>query len=75
MATREPAKWIILGIIAVTLGFLVARQIPSARPRESLVVEASTVGGYNKVEIVEYGTTLVSEGYIASKGTKLYPVK
>lgn len=47
----------------------------SSNPPESVVSEMLTASGYPNVRIVEYGSTLVSEGYKAPKGTKLYPVK
>ena len=46
-----------------------------SRPSEKIVLEAFSNERKTNVEIVEYGSTLVSEGYIAPKGTVLYPVK
>jgi len=45
-----------------------------SRPSESVVVDAFS-HYHTNIKIVEYGNTLVSEGYKAAKGTTLYPVK
>jgi hypothetical protein len=63
-----------LCLVIVLAPFLVSCS-SSSRPPESTVVQELIQAGCRNVRIVAYGSTLVSEGYKAPKGTKVYPVK